>query len=282
MNYAHPETLVETQWLAKHLSDPQLRIIEMDLDSKAYDEEHIPGSIFWSTFDLLQPNLKIINPEAMSKLLSDSGIDRHTTVVAVHNNYIGTSGWIFWLLKLCGHESVKILNGGRSKWQQENLPFTTDKTEHKANYQIDEYKNYLRLSSTEVKESFERESIILLDVRTPAEYKGEIYLREPPKPDEKAGHIPGAINIYYEQAHNSDGTFKSADELHAIYGDLISTDKTIIPYCAIGARSAHTWFVLKYLLGYDRIKNYDGSWNEWSKLDNVPIANQPEFEIIQN
>ena len=273
MNYAHPE-LVETQWLAEHLDDPQLRIIEMDLDSQVYEREHIPGSIFWSTFDLLQPNLRILNPAAISKLLSNSGIDRHTTVVAVHNSSIGTSGWIFWLLKLCGHQKIKILNGGRPKWQKENLPLSIDKTELKrVNYQIHEYQNHLRISSAQVKESFDRENSILLDVRTPQEYRGEIYLREPPQAEEKAGHIPGAVNIYYERAHNSDGTFKSAEELHEIYGDLISTDKIIIPYCAIGARSAHTWFVLRYLLGYDRVTNYDGSWNEWSKLDDAAIAN---------
>ena len=272
MNYTHPETLVETQWLAEHLNDRQLRIIEMDLDSEAYDREHISGSIFWSTFDLLRPNLKILNPEAMGRLLSNSGIDRNTTVVAVHNNYTGTSGWIFWLLKLCGHRDVRILNGGRPKWQKENFPLTIDKTEHKqSNYQIYEYQNYLRISSAEVKECFEKENSILLDVRTLQEYKGEIYLRVPPQAEEKAGHIPGAVKIYYEQAHNSDGTFKSAEELHEIYGGLISTDKMIIPYCAIGARSAHTWFVLKYLLGCDRVTNYDGSWNEWSRLADYPI-----------
>ena len=274
MNYAHPETLVDTQWLAEHLEDPQLRIIEMDLNREAYDREHIPGSIFWSTFDLLQPNLAIKTPEALSKLLSDSGIDRHTTVIAVHNGYVGTSGWIFWLLQLCRHSNVKILNGGRSKWQTENLPLTIDKTEVKpVSYQIYEYQNDLRIFAAELQQAIASESCLLLDARTPAEYLGEIYLQTPPKAGEKAGHIPGAVNIYYELAHNTDGTFKSAAELQAVFGNLVSTNKTIVPYCAIGARSAHIWFILKYLLGYDRVKNYDGSWNEWSRLDNVPIAN---------
>ena len=274
MNYAHPETLVDTQWLAEHLNNSQLRIIEMDLNSETYDREHIPGSIFWSTFDLLQPSLKILGAEAMGKLLSDSGIDRNTTVIAVHNGYVGTSGWIFWLLKLCGHSKVKILNGGRPKWQTENLPLTINKTELKpAYYQIDKYQSNLRVSAAELKESIALENCLLLDVRTSEEYRGEIYLQTPPKTGEKAGHIPGATNIYFEQAHDRDGTLKSADELQEIYGDLISTNKTIIPYCAIGARSAHIWFILKYLLGCDGVTNYDGSWNEWSKLDNVAIAN---------
>ena len=273
MNYAHPETLVETQWLAEHLYEPQLRIVQMDMNSAAYDKKHIPGSIFWSTFDLLQPSLKILEVEAIIKLLSDSGIDRNTTVVAVHNSSMGTSGWIFWLLKLCGHQDIRILNGGCPKWQRSNLPLTNGKTKVKpTNYQIDEYKSCLRTFATDIKESVGREDCILLDVRSDREYRGEIYLLEPPKAEEKAGHIPGAINIDYELAHNEDGTFKSADELQKIYGGLISTNKTMIPYCAIGARSAHTWFILRYLLGYDRVKNYDGSWNEWSRLRDVPIA----------
>ena len=274
MSYAHPETLVETQWLAAHLNDPKLRIIQMDMNSEAYDKEHIPGSILWSTFTLLRPDLKILDPKAMTRLLSDSGIDRNTTVVAVHNGSLGTSGWIFWLLKLCGHQDIRILNGGCPKWQTENLPLTIDKTEVKStNYQIDEYKSCLRVFATDVKESVERGDRILLDVRSDREYRGEIYLLEPPKAGEKAGHIPGAVNICYELAHDEDGTFKSADELQELYGNLISTNKIIIPYCAIGARSAHTWFILKYLLGCDFVKNYDGSWNEWSKLANAAIAN---------
>ena len=272
MSYADPKTLVETQWLAEHLDDPQLRIIQMDMNSEAYDKEHIPGSILWTIFTLLQPDLKILDPKAMSKLLSDSGIERDTVVVAVHNSS-PTSGWIFWLLKLCGHQDIKILNGGCPKWQRSNLPLTIDKTEvMPTNYHIDEYNNCLRVFATDVKEFVEKDRI-LLDVRSDQEYRGEIYLLEPPKAGEKAGHIPGAINIDYELAHNEDGTFKSADELQKIYGELISSDKEIVPYCAIGARSAHTWFVLKYLLGCDRVKNYDGSWNEWSMLADAPVTN---------
>ena len=273
MNYAHPETLVETQWLVEHLDDPQLRIIQMDMNSEAYDKEHIPGSILWSTFTLLRPDLKILDLKAMTRLLSDSGIDRNTTVVAVHNGSLGTSGWIFWLLKLCGHRDIRILNGGCPKWQRSNLPLTIDITEVKpVDYQIDKYNSYLRAFATDVKESVGKKDRIILDVRSSQQYQGDIYLLEPPEAGEKAGHIPGAVNIDYELAHNEDGTFKSADELQKIYGNLISSGLEIIPYCAIGARSAHTWFILKYLLGCDLVKNYDGSWNEWSKLDDVAIA----------
>ncbi|MEO0686977.1 MAG: rhodanese-like domain-containing protein, partial [Cyanobacteria bacterium J06649_11] len=140
------------------------------------------------------------------------------------------------------------------------------------NYQLGKYNHNLRVSATELQELLNGDNCLLIDARTPEEYRGEIYLQAPPQAREKAGHIPGAINIYYELAHNNDSTFKSAEELHELYGNLISTDKTIIPYCAVGARSAHTWFILKYLLGYDRVQNYDGSWNEWSRLNDVAIA----------
>ena len=275
MDYAYPETLVETQWLANHLEDSQLRIVEIDLDSQAYDHGHIPGSIFWSAMTQLSSNMSLnLDPEFLATLLSDSGITNDTTVILVHGNYAATSGCTFWLLKLLGHSNIKILNGGRQKWQQEGLPLTTDRTEvASATYQIADLDSSLRITSTEIKDSIEQKDIVLLDVRTLQEYQGEIYLQAPPQAHELAGHIPGAINIYYELAHNQDGTFKSANQLQEIYGNLISSGKEIIPYCAVGGRSGHTWFILKYLLGCDRVRNYDGSWNEWSRLENAPIAN---------
>lgn len=274
MNYACPETLVETQWLAKHLNDPKLRIVEIDLNSQAYEQGHIPGSIFWSAMTQLSSNMSLnLNPESMTALLSNSGITNNMTIVVVHNNYAATSGCTFWLLKLFGHQDIRILNGGRQKWEAESLPITRDQTEvTPTNYQVKGLDNSLRISSAEVKEAISKTEEILLDVRTPEEYRGEIYLQAPPQVDEKAGHIPGAINIYYELAHNEDGTFKSASQLQEIYGDLVSANQLIIPYCAVGGRSGHTWFILKYLLGCDRVKNYDGSWNEWSKLSDAPIA----------
>jgi thiosulfate/3-mercaptopyruvate sulfurtransferase len=275
MNYAHPETLVETQWLAEHLKDPKLRIVEIDMNSQAYDQGHIPGSIFWSAMTQLSSNMSLnLDPGFIAKLLSESGITDDMTVVTVHGGYAATAGCTFWLLKLLGHENVKILNGGRQKWQAAGLPLTTDKTEvTPTNYQTTDYVSNLRITATEVKESIGKGNCTLLDVRTPQEYRGEIYLQAPPQPGEIAGHIPGAVNIYYELAHNEDGTFKSVGELQKIYGDLATENKLIIPYCAVGGRSAHTWFILKYLLGYPKVKNYDGSWNEWSRLAGAPIAN---------
>lgn len=284
MNYAYPETLVSTQWLAQHLDDPQLRIVEIDLNSQAYDQGHIPGSIFWSATTQLSSNTSLnLDPEFMSRLLSKSGITNDTTVVTVHGDFAATSGCTFWLLKLLGHRDVRILNGGRQKWQADGLPLTMSKTEVEPTvYPVADLDNSLRILAPEVKASIEQakgsrstvgHNFILLDVRTPQEYCGEIYLEAPPQADEQGGHIPGAINIYYELAHNEDGTFKSAERLQEIYGDLIAANREIIPYCAVGGRSGHTWYVLKYLFGYDRVRNYDGSWNEWSRLDDAAIEN---------
>ena len=274
LDYAHPETLVSTQWLAEHLDEPNLCMIEMDLDSQAYDREHIPGSIFWSAYALLLDNLQInFSLKAMEKLLADSGITKDTTVIAVHNGFIATSGFIFWLFKVLGHQNVKILNGGRPKWQKEGFPVTRERTiVSSSHYRISAIDNSLRVTSPEVKKFLARQVCILLDARTTAEYQGAIFLQQPPQANERAGHIPGAVHLYYELAHNEDGTFKSAEELHKIYTDLnIPSDKLIIPYCAVGARSGHTWFILKYLLGYPQVKNYDGSWNEWSRLPDASI-----------
>ncbi|MEO1466235.1 MAG: sulfurtransferase, partial [Cyanobacteria bacterium J06633_1] len=272
MNYAYPETLVSTQWLAQHLDDPQLRIVEIDLNSQAYDQGHIPGSIFWSATTQLSSNMSLnLDPESMSRLLSRSGITNDTTVITVHGDFAATSGCTFWLLKLLGHRNVRILNGGRQKWQADGLPLTKSTTQvEPAVYPTADLDNSLRILAPEVKAFIEQakqggltvgHNSILLDVRTPQEYRGEIYLEAPPQADEQGGHIPGAINIYYELVHNEDGTFKSAERLQEIYGDLIAANREIIPYCAVGGRSGHTWYVLKYLLGYDRVRNYDGSWN---------------------
>ena len=274
-NYANANVLVDNKWLKDHLKDANLSLIETDLDAKAYEDKHIPNCIFWSTFALLQPDLRTnFNIAAMENLLSDSGINNDSTVVAVHRNYVGTSGWIFWLLKTFGHQDVRILDGGFPKWQQENLPTTARPTAiTKTNYQIKSIDSSSRITGEEVRRHLQRRDALLLDVRTPQEYRGEIYLREPPKQHERAGHIPSAINLYYEIAHNEDGTFKPSSQLQQLYSNLgVTGDKLIIPYCAIGVRSAHTWFILKYLLGYNRVKNYDGSWNEWSKLEDAPIA----------
>lgn len=270
LNYAHPEVLVDSQWLVEHLEDPNIRIIEMDVDSQSYEKGHIRGSIFWSIFEILQPDMRInFDVDSISKLLSRSGITKEMTVVASHGENVGSSACLFWFLKVIGHQNIRVLNGGRKKWKQEGSPLTTDSTTVKpTQYHIQSIDHSLRALLAEVKDSIGKKDCVLLDVRTPQEYQGEIYLQEPPKENERGGHIPGAVNLYYEISHNDDDTFKSADELEKIFADVgVTKDKTIIPYCAVGGRSGHMWFVLKYLLGYPHVKNYDGSWNEWSQLE---------------
>jgi thiosulfate/3-mercaptopyruvate sulfurtransferase len=273
-DYAHPETLVSTDWLKEHLEDPQVRIIEMDLNSEAYDREHLPGAIFGNVNDIFKPDFQIdFETTAIEQLLAKSGITNDTTVVAVHSGFAATSGLIFWLLKVFGHGDVRILNGGRPKWIEDGHPLTAETTiVQPTEYRAKSPDNSLRVTLTEVKQSLDKSDRIILDVRTPQEYSGELFMMHPPKENERGGHIPGAINFYYELAHHEDGTFKSAGELKAIYGSHgVTPDKLIIPYCAVGGRSAHTWFILKYLLGYSNVKNYDGSWNEWSRIADLPI-----------
>ncbi len=267
--YTHPETLVDTQWLSEHLDDPNVRIIEIDLSSESYEKGHIPGSIFWNAMTPFKPDLRIdFDPTAMEKRLGNSGITNNTTVVAVHDSYAATSGCIFWLLKVFGHDDVRILNGGRQKWTMDGYSLTEETTVVTATeYHAKSPDENLNISLEEVQKSIGKKDCILLDVRTPQEYCGEIFMMNPPTENERGGHIPGAINLYYELAHNDDGTFKSFAELQDIYEKQnITPDKLIIPYCAVGGRSGHTWFILKYLLGYPNVKNYDGSWNEWSRF----------------
>ncbi|WP_036487376.1 sulfurtransferase [Myxosarcina sp. GI1] len=272
-DYTHPE-LVTTDWLAHHLEDPRVRIIEMDLNPEAYQRGHLPGSVFWDGTAPMKPNFQIdFEPTAIEQLMAKSGVDNHTTVVAVHGNFTATSGFIFWLLKVIGHADVRILDGGRQKWIEDGYPLTTEKTViEPTNYQVKSFDNNLRVLLPQVEESLHDSNTVILDVRTPQEYSGEVYMMNPPTADERGGHIPGAISLYYELAHNKDGTFKSVEQLREIYSSKgITPDKLIIPYCAVGARSAHTWFILKYLLGYPKVKNYDGSWNEWSRTPDLPV-----------
>lgn len=274
-DYAHPETLVNTEWLAKHINDPQVRIIEMDLSPEAYDRGHLSGAIFWNATAPFKPNFQVdFEPTAIEKLMAESGINNDTTVVAVHGGFAATSGLIFWLLKVFGHADVRILNGGRPKWIQDGYPVTEETTViEPTNYRAKSPNNNLHIPLVAVKQSLNKSDRLILDVRTPQEYSGELFMMNPPTQNERGGHIPGAINLYYELAHNEDGTFKSAKQLQQIYSAQgVTPNKLIIPYCAVGARSGHTWFILKYLLGYPNVKNYDGSWNEWSRISDLPVV----------
>ncbi len=272
--YTHPEVLVDTQWLANHQGDPNVRVIEVDTSPEPYKNTHIPGAVFWNIFtNLLLPDLSInIDSIAMEKLLSRSGIANHTTVVA-YGSYPGTGAWIFWLLKLFGHKDVRVLNGGHQKWIAEGRPVTSELASFPVTqYHAQPLDSSLRVLPEEVKESIGQNDRVLLDVRSRQEYSGEHFLMKPPEGIERAGHIPSSVHLEFIHTLNADGTFKSMDELQALYSRKgITPDKQIFPYCAIGGRSGYTWFVLKYLLGYPNVRNYDGSWNQWSRIPDALV-----------
>lgn len=273
-SYAHPEVLIEPQWLMEHLNDPNVRVLEVDMSSEPYQNAHIPGAVFWHIVaDLMLPDASLnLDAIAVGKLLSRSGIAPDTTVVA-YGSYPGTGALIFWFLKLFGHQNVLVLDGGYQQWVAQGGPVAVELSTFPATeYRVPAPDSKLRILSPEVQSSLKRPDQVLLDVRTSAEYRGDLYLMEPPTGDERGGHIPGAVHIEHILTLNEDGTFKSADALQALFqGHGITADKEVLPYCAIGGRSACAWFVLKYLLGYPQVRNYDGSWREWSRLPNVPI-----------
>jgi thiosulfate/3-mercaptopyruvate sulfurtransferase len=272
--YAHPEVLVDTQWLMDHLNDPMVRVVEVGMSPELYQDAHIPGAIFWSIFpDLSMPDLSMnLDPSAIEKLLSRSGVSQETTVVA-YGSYPGTGAWIFWLLKLFGHQNLYVLNGGHQKWVAEGRPVTSNFSDFPPTlYQAASPNPDLRVLQAEVQTSLGKTNYVLLDVRTAQEYCGEVFIMKPPEESERGGHIPGAVHLEYIHSLNEDGTFKSAEELHTLYSSRgVTADKELFPYCAVGARSAAIWFVLKYLLGYPKVRNYDGSWNEWSRLPDSQI-----------
>ncbi|WP_017297166.1 sulfurtransferase [Nodosilinea nodulosa] len=273
--YAHPEALVDTQWLSDHLHDPTLRILEVDMSPEPYQNNHIPGAVFWNILkDVFQPDLRInFEPDAIASLLSRSGIANETTVIA-YGSYPGTGAWIFWFLNVIGHQNVRVLNGGHQKWLAEGRPVASKfATVSPRSHQPRLLNMDLRATKDEVLAAINDPQRVLLDVRTLPEYVGEVFLMEPPKNGERAGHIPGAVHLEHTLTLNEDGTFKSVEELQTLFSSQgIAPEKEVFPYCAVGGRSAYMWFVLKHLLGYANVRNYDGSWNEWSRLADTPIA----------
>lgn len=223
--------------------------------------------------DLVLPDLRQnLEVNHIEQLLSRSGITNETTVVA-YGSYPGTGAWIFWLLKLFGHSDVRVLNGGHQKWMAKGRPVTAEYlTFAPMEYRAKPLDMNLRVLANEVKTAIGRPDQVLLDVRTLQEYQGEYFLMKPPEETERAGHISGAIHLEHILTLNEDGTFKSMSELQELLTSRgITPDKEIFPYCAIGGRSAYIWFALKHLLGYPNVRNYDGSWNEWSHLPDAPI-----------
>jgi thiosulfate/3-mercaptopyruvate sulfurtransferase len=279
MSYVHPEVLVDTQWAEEHLKDPKVRIAEVDYDSKAnYELGHIPRAVLfdWKN-DINDPITRnVLTKESCKNLLQNAGINNDTTLLLYgdFNNWF--AAFAFWVLKYYGYKDVRLINGGRKKWLQEDKALTKDvPTYSKGNFAANEPDSNIRVFLDEVKRAVSAPELKMVDVRSPKEFTGEI-LAPPEYPTEHAqrgGHIPGAVNIPWAQAvHDSDGTFKNTDELKQLYESKgITPDKEIIAYCRIGERSSHTWFVLKYLLGYPKVKNYDGSWTEWGNMIANPI-----------
>jgi thiosulfate/3-mercaptopyruvate sulfurtransferase len=270
-NYAHPETLVSTNWVAEHASDPNVRVVEVDVDTKAYDEGHIPGALGWAWNSQLCDTVRrdILPKAQLEDLMAASGISNDTTVVIYGDNNNWFAAWALWQLKIYGHKDVRLMNGGRKKWLSEGRELSTETPKPtRTHYTATDADNSLRAFLPQVQAALAARSWALVDVRSPQEFTGEI-LAPPGLPEtcQRGGHIPGARNIPWGKACNEDGTFKSADELRSLYGsEGIDGEKPVIAYCRIGERSSHTWFVLKYLLGLDKVVNYDGSWTEWGNL----------------
>ena len=275
--YAFGEVLVDTDWVENHLDDANMRLVEVSVDTEAYDSGHIPGAVGWSWKEDTQDTLRrdIPDPASFGVLMSEAGIDNDTTVVLYGDldNWFAT--YAFWLLKMYRHEDVRLLNGGRKKWIAEERQLTTVIPTYEAtSYQVAEQDRKLRAVRSLVEASLRQPGGAMVDVRSPDEFSGKLLAPAnlPQEGSQRGGHIPGAANIPWSKAVLEDGKFKSAADLKTLYeGHGITTDKDIIAYCRIGERSSHTWFVLTYLLGYPNVRNYDGSWTEWGSLIGVPI-----------
>jgi thiosulfate/3-mercaptopyruvate sulfurtransferase len=292
--YAHPEALVSTQWAEDHLNDPNVRFVESDEDVLLYEQGHIPGAVKLDWVSDLQDQVRrdYVDQARFEKLLSERGISNDTTVVFYgdKNNWWAT--YAFWAFQLFGHTNAKIVNGGRQKWLAEERPITKEVPSYEhTDYKVqgertdaqirafrDEVLGLLDAGSSNGLKS----GIALIDVRSTPEFTGEVIhmVNYPQEGAQRGGHIPGARNVPWATAVREDGTFKSFDDLNTIYGGQgVTDDKNVVAYCRIGERSSHTWFVLKYLLGYPNVRNYDGSWTEWGNLVGVPIEKGPAAPV---
>ena len=280
MDYVHPDVLVSTDWVLEHHTDPNVRLIEVDEDVLLYEQGHIPGAakIDWLTELQRADRRDFIDEAGFAELMAEKGVSNSTTVVLYGDKSNWWAAYAFWFFKYNGHKDVRLMNGGRQKWVSEDKPLTNDKPSHpRGEYTVPYRDESIRAYAPGVLQhilAVKEGKGAMVDVRSPDEFSGK-KLHMPDYPQEGAqrgGHIPGAQNIPWAQAVNEDGTFKAADALQNLYeGKGVSKDKDIIAYCRIAERSSHSWFVLKYLLGYPKVRNYDGSWTEWGNMVGVPI-----------
>jgi thiosulfate/3-mercaptopyruvate sulfurtransferase len=276
MTATAPNVLVTTDWVARHTSDAGMRIVEVDADTAAYEQGHISAAAGWNwTTELCDTVVRHIVPmRKLEELLGRSGIDNRTTIVLYGDNNNWFAAWAFWQLKIYGHMDVRIMDGGRKKWLAEARELSTEKPA----FPLKRYKASvadlsLRALLPEVQQAVKARSAVLVDVRSPQEFTGEI-LAPPGLPEtcQRGGHIPGAKNIPWSKACNEDGTFKGRADLQSLYSAQgVTGDRPVIAYCRIGERSSHTWFVLTYLLGFQNVTNYDGFWTEWGNLVGAPV-----------
>lgn len=277
--YANGAALVSTDWVAENLNNPAVRLIEVDVDTTAYDQGHIPGAVGfnWAT-QLTDQIRRDIPPKAQwEALLSEAGVWPDVKIVFYGDNNNWFAAYAYWVARLYGHTDVALMNGGRKKWELEGRALVTDAPSVKpSKYQAKDVDLAFRAFQRDVLDYVgANDGKALVDVRSPAEFSGEI-VAPPGLPEtaQRAGHIPGASNIPWAQTVNEDGTFKSADDLKALYAAKgITPDKDVVAYCRIGERSSHSWFVLSQLLGFPKVRNYDGSWTEWGSIIGAPINN---------
>ena len=276
-DYVNRDALVDTDWLEGNVDDQNVAIVEVDEDTTAYEKGHIKNaiSINWETELHDTPRREFVSGEQLAKLLGDKGVSNDQTIVLYSGNNNWFAAYAYWLFKYRGVENVKLLNGGRKKWELESRLLTQDEPNRAAtSFTIGAEKPKLRVFRDEVLERARAGGRAWIDVRSPEEFRGEL-LAPPHLPQEQAqvpGHIPGASNVTWSKAVNEDGTFKNADELQQLYAaEGVTSDKDVVTYCRIGERSSHSWFVLKELLGFPNVRNYDGSWTEYGSLVGVPI-----------
>ena len=275
-DYATPGALVSPEWAQQHLGDAGVRFVEVDVDTAAYEQSHLPGAVGWNWTSQLADGIRrdIASRDDLQGLLRAGGIGADTHIVLYGDNNNWFAAWAYWQLKLHGWDNVSLLNGGRKYWLDNGLPTSVDATDYRASsVTLPEPDFALRAFRDDILPRLGDPTLALVDVRSPAEFSGDVIA--PPGMTETAqrgGHIPGATSAPWAQTVKEDGTFKSADDLAAHYAAKgVTADKDVIAYCRIGERSSHSWFVLHELLGFPKVRNYDGSWTEWGSMVNVPI-----------